>query len=666
MAVMIVALVAAMLDPVVSIEAKARPLSEVVAELGTLTGNDLKCSRQLENEIMLLRIAKRPVEEVMRKVATVLDAEWRDDGDRRILVRADKRNRELLDVERSLKRAEAQKTLDQIAATVSKTPSPQSRFEALRAKVAADPDDFDGPWVQGPAGFWVGKMALAIRPDDLASIPDASSIVFATDANRLQREMSAGMQVSLRSMLAEVRDLLEASLSDERTRTYVEARAKKDALERVDKCLLTVTRMGRGWMFWMAAYDAQGKEMLHGFHSSYQAGVDPYEEANRLAAGAKERWVDLSPLVAELERIRDPNPQYSLPPEATRRAIPSEPLRKALLDPEHVDPLSLWTSEALLALAEGRDVCIRIPDTVEMAMRSCLSTGRVNVEKLRIVAEPVGRLSLDWTTDWMTGKPANPIACETSRFSRTALGRFLRANAASGKETLDALARYFFEAGPLVKRFGFWTGYRRNFRVFGVTEYPQWGSYPYEVLAFLGSLSQSERATIVAGNPLRLGATAGRRRELFQGVIRTAQLKGLDTSLTDLMENPTEWMAQVRSDDSQIGLELASQQVLGYPLDGLVLGAQTRWEEPENVGAAYRASLSLDLDAIGPMRIGERRVLILRVEPHPALAGEFTFQLDLSMADTAHPIREMPDAILQRIQAGYSKARREFIGSGGG
>lgn len=621
----------------VQIDIRARPLAEVLEVLGKQDHAKYACSTEFRNEIIVLRTNRRASTEIRGALAKVMNADWVDRKGTLTLERSAEETKRLTQ-ELSLQKLDMAKAF--LAAIVKEAAKPSteaSRFKTFNEAVADNPKSRQAPFIEGPAGYWFKKIILKLKPEDLASVSLTDSSTFSNKPTQFQKALPKGSMELVKSMTDELERLREVAAPDEeRTRTF-NANVRVSTIS-PDRVLLAVRGRASYWTLGLEVYDSTGKRNLGTYISAYDLGLDPRYPIEGVKSQA--RFVPLGPLSAQLLNFRVPVGQGVRPK-------PSAELHDALLHPEDHDPLSYFDTEAVLGVAGEGDVCARLPDSTYIATSQCWTGGQLNVGKFQSLAEPSGGLLLKNEAGWLLGMPRSPTACESERFSRQALGRFVRSNDKAGRETFDSLCRYYFEAGPQVMTAGFWKAARRDFVLLGVHQTQDAGSHPYPSAALIGSLTESQKLALLKGGTLTYGGTIGKQRDLFTQLLGLAYVEG--DAVPDLVKEPTEWMARVNLKDVRLSLTPSPEQVV-IDRDGV----DDYMVLPEEFAMWFQSVEQLSNSSA---RFGTRDLVTLEVHPATSISFKDAFEVDHVVPKEPVDFKDLPESMRSRIEEALRKAR---------
>lgn len=649
----LILLSAAQADPAVSLEATARPLHEVLKSLSEKSGQSHTSSVAHANEVVLIRFKNRPVSEVRRKLAWALDASWTQTETGWVLARSELRTREIAAEAATIRRKEVEDLFARVRERVKNSPSAYDRKQT--ALKAVHKGNLDEPWNAGPAGYWLRQIWLELGVDATANSPSEGALTYSDQPNANQKALPPGALKALTRMQDE---LIE--LGQETDRVTVHTNFGRRPM----KTIFKLYRMGSAYRIWMTTYGHAGERMYHAGQGSWDFGFSPYSSGDELGRRAPNETFALSKLSAEFEKVREPNAEIS----GLYREVPqvkvSPELTQSLLNPETTDPLSFWTSEAMLQWAGEKSVCAVLPDRLEFAARFCLSPGKFQLGKFKVIAEPVGSLRHVSEPNWFLARPVSGPATEKTRFNRRALGNFLRDAYTRKKETIDAHARYSWEAGKQVQYFGFWSTLRKTLWRMGVEPYAYAESHPYELWALIGSL-QEPTDKLKSGRLVPFAQASERQKALMTTLANMGDFfeREPGSNIRDIQLEPTEWMTNGLPAQTTFAVVGATDIALRRPGTSQIMGHLEPPRSAAELGQALVHEPKVDMSTYGNVEMGPRSQLFAQFRPIPGLLLDAKFLVDFQ---PSKPFKaaDLPDDFVKAIQEAHRTARSKSNGSG--
>ncbi len=464
-------------------------------------------------------------------LARVLHAEWQPDHGGFKLVRPASEQKKL---EQALLDAEAtsiQKVVDKIQKQVGEAKSPGTRAAELVAAIKKQNDyikemhdagkpagiSLDVPRMAGPAGRLLNELVVLLGAKELAKADYREQRVYSNFPTAMEYPLPAGGEEAIREYV-ETDEQLQGYFQDGKLNIGTDPGPYKDIFDAaqkpggVGKVIVTI-RGGRILSYGINIYTKDGKLRTYAYgNSSY---VSPITTPG---VNVKPVKVPLSKLAAELYAVSPAHPEYAGYdewPKATPRKEFSAELWSAIMNPDKVDPMTLFAGDAVEAVAgqKGEDLVGCLPDNLYLAVRICQSKGQIDVARFEALCTPVGGTKIDHSGGTVYFSPTWPTLSEGSRLPRAALAKVMKAYKAAGKETLDDLARFHYEAGWAYLGYPSRI-YLRLLEYGGVQEMDQAESHPHQFYAFLGSLDDEQRRQVRSGGAIPFSALSPDQRKL--------------------------------------------------------------------------------------------------------------------------------------------------------
>lgn len=648
-------LMAAQADPALSLDLRARPLSEVLEAISKSTQVSHVAAPAHAKEIMLIRFKDRPLSEVRRKIAWALDATWTQTESGWTLARASERTKEIDYEARAVRRKSVAEFFTKLREKMKATPTAFSRIEA--ASKSGNSRDLDAGARASFLGYWTHQIWLDLGADVVADTPLEGSMTFSDSPNSAQRPLPSVAKKHLEDMVAEGREFAQIAATGSAVKLYG---------TRPLKTLVKLFRLGSSYGIWLTAYGPSGEELYSITNTSSQFGTNAYAKPDELGKRAPNETFPLSPLQAEYERVRERQAEFAGNLEPIKMVTASEELIESLLNPEKVDPLSYWNSEAVLRWADTKSVCVCLPDRIDFAARYCLQPGKFQLGKFKQIAEEVASFKTVGEPNWFLGRPSNGPASEKSRFNRSALGTFLRASYEKRAEAVDGFARYHFEAGKQAVYFGFWSTIRETFWKFGVKPIPDADSHSHEVWALLGSMKKAVAA--LEGGQLLLysNATPAQKALMSSLVFSNPYLvPEPDSNLVDLQLEPTEWPAGGLGPGSSFAVVGAKDIAILAKHEDPQMAAFARPKSATEIGIEQARNSKLDLAAtFSKVVLGPRSRLLVRFKPIPQLVSDESIFINFGPVSKPIAATDLPADFVRAAQESW-RAERAKVSAGG-
>ncbi len=472
----------------VSLNAKAEPLGEVLAELSKQSGKSLTCAGFLRNEPIILRFADQPIDEVMNRIASVTGCRWTASGNGMMLERdpaAENADREKVNAKRVARARQV------IAEWLNTNPAKPWSLDAAKKEIEADVQQMNqileqvrknnptfgtdgsnlsiqimGGEISTPASRALHAMIEKLPPEILTSVEPMQRVVYST--NRTQRQAAMPLAVEspqvLRQFIADYNLLVKARADviqpGPNIKYMSELSRAVTPVQWPVKGLLIVTRpsgsTGDNVMVELKIADSSGRIIGS---SSTSFSLTPEADSGEISDAGK--VIELSPTSEQIikmltqYKVMDPSQQsiqmagrgsfrvtLNRPGEGAPPALSQEMLA-ILSQPVNHEPLSFHVAECLMQLAEEEDASLAaLPnDDIYLPLAKLLSAGTLSTERLKRELLKSG-LEISTDSDWMEVKA--PVRSDSyhSRVSRGDLanlqGHFLR----NGYVTLRELGRY--------------------------------------------------------------------------------------------------------------------------------------------------------------------------------------------------------------------------------
>lgn len=642
-------------DPAVTLDVRARPLSEVLTSLTEQSGIKLSCAPEHANEIVVLRFKNKPLSTVRKKLAFAIDAEWKQNQSEFVLQRPEARAKEIAAQAAELRAKSINAFLDKVREKLKATPTAYERIQAFMK--IPESGNLDAPWQASPAGYYLLQIWLDLGPVAIASATGDTVLTYSDTPNSAQKQLPEAAMKHLSQMQEELTQLADEAKDDPKAATYMKNFGYRVA--RPMKTIVKLAAQGSSYRIWMVAYGAAGERLYSVLQSSMNFGTNAYAAPDELGKRAPAENMNLTGLQKEFERVREPHAEYSAFGEKQERTQATPQLIEAILNPEKIDPLDFWSTEAMLAWAKDKDICVCLPDRFDFATRSCLLPGKFQLGKLKAISEPVGGLKVVPEPDWLLGRSTNAPATEKARFNRKALGRFLRANYENKAEAIVPTANYMFEAGKSAVFFGFWSTYRKTLWRLGVEPMADGESHPYETWALLGSLKLSV-PEMERGASITFGGATPRQKQFMTTLAMGGYLESEpDANLRDIQTEPTEWMEKGLDPQTTFVVLGVQQYAVQRVKKEIFPGVIDRVRTAEEFGRASSNWPKFDLSQYGDVNLGIRSRLLTRFKPTFGLYFEDPF--DLRFEPVGKPVKasELPPDFLQAAERAYREAKKK-------
>ncbi|MBS1720195.1 MAG: hypothetical protein JST35_07100 [Armatimonadetes bacterium] len=542
----------------VTLNAVAAPLKVQLATLSKEYGVNLSASPEMNSEPVILRLKDVPLDVLKERLAKATSGRWdvEKDGFRLVADRAE-RNREFNRTQaiRAQKISESlKKKVEQLNQNPLRSASDADKMfgsgknsvglaiggqgGAVRSNISGD-----------PATRAIIRMVQVLGPNALASVEADERVVYATSPTRAQRALPGATQSAIAELLREHSLYVSAysraqakkpktapdGVDEDKLKEMAELFGFEDQLEpkALDgtpaKILLVIKRskLFGSVEVELLLVSNTGSILLRG-SSNFDAGrgvfdFDDFEfdpatgsVKNKPEPPAPKDEVDFEVSLSELSKKRREFNMFDFEqPGQADKKIPDD-LREAMLNPEKRDPLSFGESEALIQIAEKKNVNLvaLLPDDVT-GFSLGVSKGPM---KAAAFLNQI-KQSTEITTEggWMVARPADPYLARTERTDRAALGQFIRAAQTKGVMTLDDLAAY-----ALRNREPAETPAAMSYMTMFTPEAVQGGmgmGLSWETLRFFGTLPAPMRAQMKSGEVVPFGRLSPQQQQLAAALL---------------------------------------------------------------------------------------------------------------------------------------------------
>lgn len=507
-------------DVQVTFSTPAAPLSRLLPALGQIAGVSLAASLNTANDVMILRLDKAPLPEVMKRLAEVDHASWEKDGETLRLNRTPGQERadETADFQDQVKLF--QKAIDKREATLAKMPA----FDSAEAKNLAErthamlkgfnPNDNSGrSWqagqqldAEGPVGRALTRLLSTFKAEDLASLPTQIKAVYSTQPTASQYPLSSEAQRVVEQMIADQAVWADAAQRDDvhnpqvGNTTYLLGgiTGATQPFDNVGKVLLMFTRWSRqpSVNVEMVVADAKGKDLARTTtnfspYADNQAPENPPPATGEPAL----QLSDISRQVASLQTDR-----------RGARALSPE-LRQRLLQPEQYDPLGYALSDCFLQTSQYRkeNLVAVVPD-------SLYYLGSYQTDKLTPTAFlqllKMAEMDVREQDGWLQAAPREPLYDRETRISREDLGQALRTIATHPKLSIE-------EQAAVALAIPEETSYLPNFFIELIAPHGVRMNFGDHFLRLYGLLSEPQRYKLVSGGLTYGELTQKQQREVL-------------------------------------------------------------------------------------------------------------------------------------------------------
>lgn len=429
----------------------AIPLDRALREISKQAGIGLFADEALGSEIIILRLHEVTTQEAMKQIAKAIGGEWRKAPDGFELYRsadmADKLHAKAVDIRaQAIKKAIDEKVVrlklgqpmsDQEAASLA------TRFlkEFEESRKRSDRDSwrkFSEMRASFPTQRALWQLLSRIDPRTLADVEESQKVVYSTIPTSMQRELRLDLRPLAEQIFREQRAFAQGVATalkdqpkgeDQETTSFPGEQSERVAMRSVpEKFVLVIDQpyFSEGLSVTLAAVDDKGKLLFQtsdrlGFAEDWSALEA--EQAKVVTSSKDEPDIALSPISKALMG-------FMQGPEVGTQTLSGE-AKQAILHPEQLDPLATATSEAMLGLAEYKNVnLVMYPDDAMFMV--AMFAGQSKSLKPSVLLQSARAFGSMMDTQvieepgWLLVVPNNPLETYRNRTNREALGVYLR------------------------------------------------------------------------------------------------------------------------------------------------------------------------------------------------------------------------------------------------
>lgn len=506
----------------VTFRERAAPLKRLLPALEKVLHRHLSVSPILEDQVFIVAADNVSPSELLAKIAESADAEWVDTAQGMLLTRTDKKQSQVEQKEWNAARQEAKiviaKWKEKAAAL---TPFDEARALALTSQYEGLVRSWKNPpqenWYQQqreadaetPGGRAVLEIAAAMPPEEIASTMPGERAVFTFSPTKAQRPLPTG--------------------SDEIVRNAVREQQKWSSVAQaaIAKLDLSQWPFGKPWL--PLPDDSPTAKLSIERHFEGQIDVQlTIGDKNWVGATGGRVIEDYAMLDAkfDLAEYKKATP-FTLSPASAALAdfwnggrkpgtLNNPQVLEALSTPARHEVSEFILSDAVFQLAhmDHKKYLVRVDDTMAVM---ALGTGhRINAPMTRFILHDLGAEEVLDENGWCVTRFRRPIHLESKTWSRAAM------------ETLVTTMRSEQRLGlvPLTKFLSTTTG---DIKDIPLTLYVAAFSPEYSaavprdmalnVARLFGTLSDEQRAALIAGKPLLFSMCSEPQQQLFAKVL---------------------------------------------------------------------------------------------------------------------------------------------------
>jgi len=520
----------------------------VLKDLSKAAGITLTTTPTTADEVLVIRLKNEPLADAMKRIAWAVEGEWKPQGDGFVLGRSadivreeerrelalsvqmlkeglDQRRKSLAETQ-AFSADEAGKLATQVNALVKRF-NPQEQNSTFWR-------DKDKLQSAGPLGRALSSLAILFDPEELATMPTQSKVVYSLTPTNAQRPLSPAVGDIIQTYLDEQSVWAEAAARQQIHNP--EFNGTSYSLGDLTTGLEPLTREKFGKML-LSVY------RWNGMLPSCQFDLQIADKQGKVVGRAS---TNIMPSYAKLEGFLTAKP----PADAKKLDVPAEAaamlklyrsqrdgspifetLRKKLMQPEANDPLGFATGTLLMLCADEKDaqMVVDLPDTM---LESYFVDGSKFVPDwyLSRVIYPYLEKSPD--ASGIAFRPLYPASEREHRVNRAALGAFLRRYAQGAPPSIDEQAAMALSL-PRQSENGLPTTLRM-----GVMR-DQFNAPDENMLRFYGHLDDDGKLAAIKGNLKLSQLTPGCQEDL--GRMLSAQYVNLNYVQTTGNQDPESW-----------------------------------------------------------------------------------------------------------------------------
>ncbi|MBL8088115.1 MAG: hypothetical protein JNM85_08625 [Chthonomonas sp.] len=596
----------------VTLDAKAKPLSVVVSQLGTLTGQTLEVAPALAADVFFVHVKDAPVSEVMERIARYSGGRWRTDpdGSKHLIddpaamnrvenelraARAAYFTRVLKGLRESQEKEETQRMLKRAAAEAEQGNSAPDTNDAPEARQTVS-RMFGGG--DSPENTLLSKVALTLRPADLAMIEEGSRVVYSTSPTRMQRPMTIQSQL-VATFLAEHNKLADAEGKAAKENPAERAemmeqlgpwaemmgmnRPRQGLATPPAKINLVVSNGGGGGMNWfmdgggtmqleLVVFNTKGEIV-----ASAEMPLQDYSESERVMEAVEDIAEDAGvPIPGKKPEERKPEPpKYPIKDGKIEQSEESklvsslnpmtmfteggsakiDPKARAILSrPDMYDPLSFVHGDALATIAKLNDwqVIVNLPDGLDSGGVMSFARPETMAQNYYTALRENDAVVVDQSGNWLGARPASWIAARRDQVDRAGLTKLVAAATEKGVANIDDYATYA-ATSPSPTLSAVSGRYCMQF-VPGAMGSMTGGLTNWDILRLYGSLSNAQRDQLKRGEGIPFNVLSQTQmatvRKLVFGAPPMIKVDdpGKETDQDDFMKMMVMWMPQKMTD----------------------------------------------------------------------------------------------------------------------
>ncbi|MEZ0324691.1 MAG: hypothetical protein ACAH95_02195 [Fimbriimonas sp.] len=711
---MLASFIALLVPPLVSYESNAVPVAELVASLASQSGQRLEAGKEIASEPVIVQFKDKPLDDVLKILADVLQAEWTTSSGALRLGRSSSLMKTQESAEQAVIAARVKDMLQAAGKTAEDAPQLDAnqalllmdRYRLVQINNADLEIEIQRMATQNPVARAAAPLILHLTKD-LATMKSRDRVVFSDSPTPAQRLLPSKASTALRDLRAALQLLEEAKekVGVKKNQRFIHVMGMPTlgpatTKDGYGKTLLMVERLGTlaySWKVLMVAKDGAGvltgagripEQTMDSSYGASHKGVElELSEAQTTfaelwnfgyqTAGVRFAWLpDGSKITGS----------FGVSMHESKGNDTLAPIRHLLNDPMMNDPLGILPGPLVRQFAGSRPLIASIPDTTIADFAR-----RINQDKLKTIGDVTECLEqtrspavlrlpyvvLESKEDWLLVKPYLPVSTRKAGIARVPLRELMSSIKSQGTLTLSAATNYYRASGRVPSFGSLDMIYAANVDA-GLDDTAVQDVFNSS-LPFLASLSPAQWQSAKAG--LSLGEmTTGQRAILqkwayidflgnYERVVpeRGKQQMGfqrhypLDIESTEMFPRglPPATTVTISTTETPVVLAKASSG-FNFTIDAESLGLfDTMRENPvQNPEAAAR-----NLEAF---RMGRRIGYKIVVQLTDDLAPQYGVgEVQPIASSTYGPRENLPKAFLRKVEEAKAAFEKQWPKSGG-
>ncbi len=438
----------------------AAPVPKIVSALGKATGIPMAATARMSDDIVLLDVHARPLDEVMNRIAEVTDGVWKKDHGTYRLSRTTTAERGEFEREKQYRKSQIlaevnrSKEIRESTLSLEQAKKLAGDFEKQREK---NPQYAFSPYAElsdklnmTPVRRALLRCIAALDLNEISMFQPGDRIAFSNKPTRTQRPLNFSCDAILAKFTQEQNTWASAvSGRTEAAQNRFDGDpldAKDTITQTPDRILLIAHRSNSSALAHFQIYILAGTSTLGS--TSIWVGNDFTRNFSKsmmnppAATGTKITLGSNSKLVLEATKgWMNPNQRALAGPPAAALDL--------LAHPDETDPLSLVPTDGFVSIAEVNhlNLIASLPDDL-VGLNFFPSSSSLNLTSFAETAEGLGNLQMSEKDGWVVVKSRHEFTSKSLRLDRTVLGKYLRSIQDSGRASLDAEGEFALKAQP--------------------------------------------------------------------------------------------------------------------------------------------------------------------------------------------------------------------------